>query len=165
MGKQGKCSCVVIWSPVLARSCQARAAGGYNHLRYSFSEEDMVKNKQEEGLACLSAWQAAEEWSRAGALAVWGLGQTLGLILAATETSNSVWLAASAGETQCAPVQSSLPILRCAGSVLWWDLHCTPDQTWLNILRPWTCHKNISANTDFLVFSCAIGELKSWWIY
>ena len=43
--------------------------------------------------------------------------------------------------------------------------HCTLCKTWLNILRPWTIsipwHHNISASTNFLVFSCAFGESKS----
>lgn len=43
------------------RSCQAKAAGGSEHLGYSFLEEDTAKTEQEECLACLSTWQTAEE--------------------------------------------------------------------------------------------------------
>lgn len=57
--KEGKCSAFVVWSPVLTRSCQARAAGTGRHLRSSFLEGHKVKNEENDSPS--SAWQAGPE--------------------------------------------------------------------------------------------------------
>lgn len=61
-----RASALAFWSEALSSwgHVRQKAAGRYKHLRYSFLEEDTMKNKQE-CLTCLSAWQAAAERSRA----------------------------------------------------------------------------------------------------
>lgn len=158
-----RASALAFWSEALSSwgHVRQKAAGRYKHLRYSFLEEDTMKNKQEECLTCLSAWQAAAEWSRArpSLYEDWGrLGNHRNVkqhpaCSFGTCRSNPVCLSAEL-------TPHPMPCRLCACVVF----HCTPYKTLLNILRPWTIaipwHHNISASTNFLGFSCAIGESK-----